>query len=119
MFEDVLIESGSQKGRGRKLVSLPVALGLHLVVIGVVVGASIWFVEDVQEPPIPVTFYAAAPPPPPPPPAAAPKLVNKVEPPYPEAARKARMEGVVILEFIITTRRTAEDVKFFYSMHPH
>ena len=33
-------------------------------------GASIWFVEDVPEPPIPVTFYASAPPPPPPPPAA-------------------------------------------------
>jgi hypothetical protein len=73
MFEDVLIESAPHKGKGRKLVSLPVALALHLVVIGIVVGASIWFVDDVQEPPIPVTFYAAAPPPPPPPPAAAPK----------------------------------------------
>ena len=70
MFEDVLIESSPQKGKGKKLVSLPVALLLHVVVIGVVVGASIWFVDDVPEPPIPVTFYAAAPPPPPPPPAA-------------------------------------------------
>jgi protein TonB len=175
-------------------------------VIGAAVGASIWFVEDVPEPPIPVTFYAAAPPPPPPPPAAAPKpaavkpqvvkpvpvrpsemtaptmipekipeplaapepemaeegveggveggvpggvpggvlggvvggtgpgtgdeplrvggdvkapqLVNRVEPSYPEAARKARMEGVVILEAIITANGNVEEVKVLKSVNP-
>jgi periplasmic protein TonB len=206
MFEDVLIESAKQKGRGRKAISLPVSLALHVLVIGAAVGASIWFVEDVPEPPIPVTFYAAAPPPPPPPPAAAPKpaapkpetpkpvpvkpsemtaptvipekipeplaapeveaptegveggveggvpggvpggvlggvvggtgpgtgdeplrvggdvkapqLVNRVEPSYPEAARKARMEGVVILEAIITANGNVEEVKVLKSMNP-
>ena len=206
MFEDVLIESAKQKGRGRKVLSLPVSLLLHVLVIGAAVGASIWFVEDVPEPPIPVTFYAAAPPPPPPPPAAAPKpaapkpqvvkpvpvrpaemtaptvipekipeplavpepaapeegveggveggvpggvpggviggvvggtgpgtgdeplrgggdvkapqLVNRVEPSYPEAARKARMEGVVILEAIITANGNVEEVKVLKSVNP-
>jgi protein TonB len=206
MFEDILIESARQKGRGRKALSLPVSLALHVLVIGAAVGASIWFVEDVPEPPIPVTFYAAAPPPPPPPPAAAPKpaavkpqvvkpvpvrpsemtaptmipekipeplaapepemaeegveggveggvpggvpggvlggvvggtgpgtgdeplrvggdvkapqLVNRVEPSYPEAARKARMEGVVILEAIITANGNVEEVKVLKSVNP-
>src|SRR5438105_10672593 len=96
MFEDVLIESGSQKGKGRKIVSLPVALALHLVVIGVVVGASIWFVEDVPEPPIPVTFYAAAPPPPPPPPAAA-KAAPKVEVQKPVPIRPTELTAPTII----------------------
>ena len=173
--------------------------------IGIALGASIWFVEDVPEPPIPVTFYASAPPPPPPPPAApkaAPKpvqqqakvvpvrptemtaptiipdkipeapsapepegasggsragsraaskaacragcseassagrdpgggraaagrrrrqgarAVQKIEPSYPEAARKARMEGVVILEAIITVDGSVQDVKVLKSVNP-
>lgn len=204
MFEDVLIESASHKGGSRKAVTLPLSIAIHAVVIGIALGASIWFVEDVPEPPIPVTFYAAAPPPPPPPPAApkaapkpqqaqkvvpvksvemvqptiipekipeplaqpeapaptgaeggvpggveggvpggvvggvvggtgpgtgeeplrvggevkAPVLTNRVEPNYPEAARKARMEGVVILEAIITASGAVEEVKVLKSVNP-
>src|SRR5437667_3637309 len=79
MFEDALIESANRGGGSRKAITLPLSIGIHALVIGVILGASIWFVEDVPEPPIPVTFYAAAPPPPPPPPAAAPKAAPKVE----------------------------------------
>jgi len=47
-----------------------------------------------------------------------PQLIQKPEPTYPEAARKARMEGVVILEAIITAGGTVEDVKVLKSVNP-
>src|SRR5512144_2928412 len=84
MFEEALIESSRRKGDSRKATTLPVSIAIHGIVIGIALGASIWFVEDVPEPPIPVTFYAAAPPPPPPPPAAAPA---KPQPNAPEVQK--------------------------------
>ena len=48
----------------------------------------------------------------------APVLTNRVEPNYPEAARKARMEGVVILEAIITASGAVEEVKVLKSVNP-
>ncbi len=203
MFEGALIESARHRGDSKKAITLPVSIAIHGLVIGLALGASIWFIEDIPEPPIPVTFYAAAPPPPPPPPAApkaaapkpetskpipvkptemvaptvmpetvpqplaapepeapsaeegvaggveggvpggvlggvaggtgpgtegeplrvggevkAPVLLQKIEPGYPEAARKARMEGVVILEAIITGSGNVEDVKVLKSVNP-
>ena len=64
MFENSLIESEHHGGGSKKALSFPVSVLIHGVVIGAALGASIWFVGDVPEPPIPVTFYAAAPPPP-------------------------------------------------------
>lgn len=203
MFEKQLIESIHQKGTGRKPMTLLISVLVHGVVLGTVIAASLWFVEEVPEPPIPVQFYAAAPPPPPPPPAApkaapkptakptqttptkvvsptvipdvipqplaapepiepptegveggveggvpggvvggvlggvkggtgsdlgaplriggdvkAPVLKERIEPVYPEAARKARMQGVVILEAIITAEGSVADVKVLKSINP-
>ena len=59
MFETSLIESSHHKIESKKVVSLPVSVLIHGLVIGAVLGASIWFVGEVPEPPIPVTFYAA------------------------------------------------------------
>ena len=48
----------------------------------------------------------------------APVLTSRIEPQYPEAARKARMEGVVILEAIITADGNVEDVRVLKSVNP-
>ena len=62
MFENSLIESTHHDDKNKKAISLPVSIFIHAAVIGGILGASIWFVGEVPEPPIPVTFYAAAPP---------------------------------------------------------
>ena len=200
MFEGALIESAKHKGDTKRALTLPLSIAIHGLVIGLALGASMWFVEDIPEPPIPVTFYAVAPPPPPPslaaPKPAAPKpdtpkpvpvkpsqmvaptvipeevpkplaapepeapalpgegveggveggvpggvlggvvggsegeplriggdvkaptLLQRIEPNYPEAARKARMEGIVILEAIITASGSVEEVKVLKSANP-
>jgi len=47
-----------------------------------------------------------------------PELVKKVEPPYPEVARRSKIEGVVVLEAVITKTGTVEEVKVLRSLHP-
>src|SRR4029079_11122602 len=98
MFDNSLIESTHRKEGNRKAMSLPVSVAIHGLVIGLLLGASIWFVDDVQEPPIPVTFYAAAPPPPPPPPAAAPQTdAPKPEVVKPVPVRPSEMTAPTII----------------------
>jgi protein TonB len=48
----------------------------------------------------------------------APVLVRRVEPIYPEAARKARLEGDVVLEAIITSTGEIEEVRIVKSEGP-
>src|ERR1700693_820446 len=91
MFEDVLIESGSGGSHAKLALSWPLSFALPVILIGAALGASIWFVEEVPEPPIPVAFYASSPPPPPPPPAA-PKAAPKApDTPKPIPVRPTEM----------------------------
>ena len=69
MFDDALLESGKTHALGAKRLSLPLAIGLHVAVIGAFVGASAWLDGEAPEPVIPILFPAASSSPPPPPPA--------------------------------------------------
>jgi protein TonB len=201
MFDTALLESRrDRKGRG-KGAGLPMAIGLHVAVIGAFVGASVWSVGEPPEPVIPVTFFvpAAGPPPPKgdggrshesapmrqqrqtasptialptnPDPIAtnsettgaedpgeetgsapgdpngvpdgtgetpglgagsgsgsgpmtiggdvrAPVLIARAEPDYPEAARRIHLEGMVILEAIISADGAVEDIRVVHSANP-
>jgi protein TonB len=196
MFEEAFVRAGSP----RRL-SFPVALALHGLALGAIVGSSVWFVGEPSEPPVPVTFpqisrggpagtpaapgrsrgpsgktTAAVPVrlardvpaastsferdvPPGPDEALgdgpgdsfagdgfagdgrgempgdvgdpgewtddglvrpggdvrAPQLLRRIDPVYPEAARKARVEGVVILDAVIAASGEVEEVRVIRS----
>jgi protein TonB len=207
MFEQQLIECRRQKGDGKRWLSLPASMVIHAAVVGLAVGATLWSVDDLSDPPIPVSLYVAAPapavpvgrtqspssrPPSPPPehhtqqqvvapseipaqvpepleapepqestgsgegvdggvgedwgggggvgvlgplkeqaaeePEQAPTVVRanvdlkeprrlvEIKPIYPEPARKAHIEGVVILEVIVDTRGAVRDVRVLRPM---
>lgn len=48
----------------------------------------------------------------------APVLLSRIEPEYPEAARRAHMEGFVILEAIITANGAVEEIRILKSANP-
>src|SRR5436305_14408000 len=69
MFESTVVESKKQKVGLQRLMTLPVSVALHVVVVVAVVVGAIWSVDFPTKSPAQVAQYsvAAAPPPPPPP----------------------------------------------------
>ncbi len=69
MFEQSLIDLEESKQR-RRLSALPVAIGLHIVVLGAITLTQVWAVPRVGDPDLAmVPLWLISPPPPPPPPA--------------------------------------------------
>ena len=87
MFETTVVESRKQKVGIQRVLTLPVSVALHVVVVVAVVVGAIWNVDFPMNSPAQVAQYsvASAPPPPPPPPpppkAAAVQVVKPVEVP--------------------------------------
>jgi protein TonB len=77
LFEETLIESLRRRRPLRETGPLLLALGVHAIVLIGLLGARLWAVEDLPDPPVRVTYWleapTAPPPPPPPPPAPAPR----------------------------------------------
>lgn len=65
MFESSLIRP--KKGNRRAAAAFPLAVFVHLVILGSVAAASYWNVSEVLEPEIYDVFFVASAPPPPPP----------------------------------------------------
>jgi periplasmic protein TonB len=66
MFDTTLIASQPKRETRRKLASLPVALAIHALAIGVVMVSQLWAVNEVPEPATVVAFVDFQPPSPPP-----------------------------------------------------
>ncbi|MEA2346017.1 MAG: periplasmic protein TonB [Thermoanaerobaculia bacterium] len=88
MFESTVVESKKQKVGIQRLLTLPVSVALHVVVVVAVVVGALWNIDFPTNSPAQVAQYsvASAPPPPPPPPpppkaATATQVVKPVEVP--------------------------------------
>ncbi len=56
MFETTALESRKKKGGLRKLLTLPISVGLHALVVGIVVFINLWAIELPTNPPAQVPF---------------------------------------------------------------
>src|SRR4030043_137473 len=115
----------------KKLTLTPWTIFALVLVFLVFIAVILWLVlppkvtEPTSPPPVPKVPEVVTPPPPPslpPPPVKAvgevqpPKLIKKVDPVYPEAARQAGVKGVVILECTTDAYGSVVSVKVLRSI---
>ena len=115
----------------KKLTLTPWTIFALVLVFLVFIAVILWLVltpkviEPTSPPPVPKVPEVVTPPPPPslpPPPVKAvgevkpPKLIKKVDPVYPEEARQAKVEGVVILECTTDAYGSVTNVKVLRSV---
>jgi protein TonB len=66
MFESSLLALDQKKTRGKRWLSVPLAIVLHLVVLVSLTFAQYWNVDQITEPPVNAVFVSFSSPPPPP-----------------------------------------------------
>ncbi|MBI2568546.1 MAG: energy transducer TonB [Candidatus Schekmanbacteria bacterium] len=83
MLDSSLVESRRDRLSKRRIILLPIVIGIHVLALVVAVASSVWSVSYIEEAPIQVSIFVG---PPPPPPAAKPKPKKpKAEAPKPKA----------------------------------
>jgi protein TonB len=80
MFDTALIESVRRPSLGNRRRSLPLAIGLHVGVLGALIGAAAWSAGDPPEPDLPVAVVFPDAPAPPPPGGGSTPEVHRVNP---------------------------------------
>ena len=118
MFEDSLIESGGQI-KTKKGMTVFISAVVHSLLIVVLILIPLIYTDTIEARQL-ITFLVALPPPPPPPPpqrvrvggnVQAANLLSQVKPVYPPLAKQARIQGVVVLEAIISKEGTIDNLK--------
>jgi periplasmic protein TonB len=100
MFEHSLIDLETSPRPRRRWISLPIAVGLHLVGLTTFAFASYWSVGEVPEPQFADVFFLELPPPQPPPggggqrPPVTPPETDRQEPPVPQVPVQPTEESV-------------------------
>jgi TonB family protein len=119
MFEDSLIESSGQ-ARTKKGATVLISTIVHVVLLVVLILIPLIYTEALPQQQL-LTFLVAPPPPPPPPPppqrvrvggnVQQANLLQQVRPVYPPLAKQARIQGVVVLEAVISKEGTIDNLK--------
>ena len=105
---DSLIESRRDRHVWRRFVTVPVALGIHGIVLAAILIQDYLEVPAINEPPIQVSFAQVAPPPPPPPAPPAAKPEAPKPPPKTDIPMPTEMVEPVAIPDVVSTQEQPE-----------